>query len=129
MRAHRHAGPIQTSPSTRRVRRLLVAAALLATTLATGRTAQAAVGPITQFRVSGTCICQGIASGADGALWFTRTDASANLSWVGHITTARQVTQYAIPAPGGGLGAITQGSDGAMWFAESSGYIGRVTTS
>jgi streptogramin lyase len=52
-------------------RRLLLAEALVVSTLMVGPRAQATSGTITQYPVPGTCICEGIATGSDGALWFT----------------------------------------------------------
>src|SRR4051794_25826071 len=69
----------------------------------------------------------GIASGPDGALWFTEAADK-----IGRITTAGVVTEYALPASASPLYPyrITAGPDGAMWFTERYGNrIGRITTS
>src|SRR5262249_53928627 len=63
----------------------------------------------------------GIASGPDGALWFTDNGK------VGRITTAGVITQFsaASATPQGG---ITLGPDGALWYAGNNNKIGRITT-
>jgi virginiamycin B lyase len=65
-----------------------------------------------------------IASGSDGALWFTNLDNNS----IGRITTAGVVTVYhnsGVDYPD----SITAGPDGAIWFANTEDYvIGRVTT-
>jgi virginiamycin B lyase len=69
--------------------------------------------------------CEGpldIASGSDGALWFTLQ--SNNL--IGRVTTAGQITQFHIPSHATGT-AIVAGPDGNLWFGESDG-LGRITT-
>lgn len=67
---------------------------------------------------------EGIASGPDGALWFTEAYASK----IGRITTAGAITEFTLPAstiPH----SITAGPDGALWFTESGAdKIGRITT-
>ncbi len=66
-----------------------------------------------------------MASGPDGALWFTNI---ANNS-IGRITTSGVVTDYSDPSIGGPQG-ITTGPDGALWFTnEGNNSIGRITTS
>jgi uncharacterized protein (TIGR03437 family) len=69
----------------------------------------------------------GIAAGADGAMWFSGS------GHIGRITTAGVVTSYPLPTSNAGSYAITAGPDGAMWFTENSNLtaakIGRITTS
>jgi virginiamycin B lyase len=65
-----------------------------------------------------------ITAGPDGALWFTE----ANANNIGRITTAGDVTEFAIPTVSSQLSGITAGPDGALWFAElAAGKIGRIT--
>jgi virginiamycin B lyase len=72
-----------------------------------------------------------ITQGPDGALWFI--NAIAN---VGRITTAGEITGFAVQASGGpnGIypGGITAGPDGALWYAwinlPNTGEIGRIST-
>jgi virginiamycin B lyase len=65
-----------------------------------------------------------IATGSDGALWFTEE----NTQQIGRITTTGQINEYSIPdnaTPSG----ITPGPDGALWFDEySRNKIGRIAT-
>ncbi len=55
-----------------------------------------------------------ITSGPDSALWFT--EEGSNRSKVGRITTAGQLSEYAVPQDSVGLVSITSGLDGALWF-------------
>ena len=70
-----------------------------------------------------------IATGPDGALWFT--NFSDNL--IGRTTTAGVTTLSPLPFKWDGTegnGGITSGSDGALWFLADSGLaIERITTS
>ena len=71
--------------------------------------------------VAATCI----ATGPDGALWFTAEKANK----IGRITTAGVVTTYSIPTADSFPFAIASGADGALWFTERNGNkIGRITT-
>jgi len=64
---------------------------------------------------------EGIASGPDGALWFTEDGGHR----IGRITTAGAVTEYRKSAPG----AIALGPDRAMWISGLRvGKIVRITT-
>jgi virginiamycin B lyase len=77
----------------------------------------------------------GIAAGADGALWYPLAYGSAAVNAepeqdaIGRITTAGMTSAvYAVPTLGCYPIAITGGPDGALWFTESdSGKIGRIT--
>jgi virginiamycin B lyase len=70
----------------------------------------------------------GIASGPDGAIWFTEVGPSA----IGRIDlTTFVVTEYPTLTPNSDPVGITSGPDGALWFTEqtdSNGYgrIGRI---
>lgn len=71
-----------------------------------------------------------IASGSDGALWFTTYSDNV----IGRTTTAGVTTLYTVPTKDNGIvwgnGGITSGSDGALWYVANSGQdIGRITTS
>ena len=66
----------------------------------------------------------GIASGPDGALWFTEYGGNK----IGRITTAGSITEYPV-SPLAVPYSITAGSDGALWFTEYyANKIGRITT-
>jgi len=66
----------------------------------------------------------GIATGPDGALWFT----NLNLNVIGRITTAGVVSSVNDPNSSVPWG-ITAGSDGAVWFANvGNNVIGRIST-
>ena len=69
-----------------------------------------------------------LATGSDGAVWFTDGQMAMNgPGQVGRITTEGVVTSY--PTSSGTHG-ITLGPDGAVWFTESvHGLIGRITAS
>jgi uncharacterized protein (TIGR03437 family) len=77
--------------------------------------------PSTQYRPGSSS--GNIASGTDGALWFTQPGYSK----IGRITTTGVVTSYAISFD---AAEITTGPDGALWFTENGGLggIGRLTT-
>jgi virginiamycin B lyase len=67
-----------------------------------------------------------IASGPDGALWFTENGAGK----IGRIAVNGTVTaEYPIPTASSGPYGIAAGPDGALWFTENgSNKIGRITT-
>jgi len=83
-------------------------------------------GGYTINEYSVTCSPFGIATGADGALWYT--DA-LNLRMGRMDPTTYVVAQYTIPNTTGGSlhpAGITTGPDGALWFTEFYGNnIGR----
>ncbi len=54
-----------------------------------------------------------IATGADGALWFTELDAGR----VGRMTASGALAEYPVPERGGPPVGITRGPDGNIWFA------------
>jgi streptogramin lyase len=64
-----------------------------------------------------------IATGLDGALWFTEKSA------IGRITTDGTIEQFALTTPGATPEDITSGPDGAMWFTEEASDSDDVTTS
>ena len=69
----------------------------------------------------------GIASGTDGALWFTE---SAGPGRIGRITTGGDVTEYTEGlTPGRAPWMITPGPDGNMWFTENAdpGALARIS--
>ncbi len=87
--------------------------------------AQAAVPPVgstSTFLGNGVRGPQAIATGPDGALWFTNSMGRS----IGRLTTAGVFSNYfdaALREPAG----ITAGPDGAMWFTDrSAGLIGRI---
>ncbi len=66
-----------------------------------------------------------IASGPDGALWFTETATNK----IGRCTPSGSFTEYGVPTLVSGPKGITAGPDGALWFTEWIGNkIGRCTT-
>jgi streptogramin lyase len=86
----------------------------------------AAPPPIDQFAIPvGGNSPQGIAAGADGALWYT----DFNGNQIGRITVAGAGTLFTVPTPSSEPKGIAAGPDGALWFTElKAGKIGRVTT-
>jgi streptogramin lyase len=66
-----------------------------------------------------------IASGPDGALWFT--DETQR---IGRMTTSGRVKLFddGVPSPGN-VQAIVRGPDGNLWFTASNERIGRITPS
>ncbi len=78
---------------------------------------------ITEFPVPGgeSAVGTSLASGPDGALWFTGTGK------VGRITTAGVITQFNA-ASASTQCRIARGPDGALWYS-ANGKIGRITTS
>jgi virginiamycin B lyase len=70
-------------------------------------------------------VATGIATGPDGALWFTAWPGNAIL----RITTSGVATSYPVPTAKSQPQSITAGPDGALWFTEQAGnQIGRITT-
>jgi virginiamycin B lyase len=88
-----------------------------------------ATGSITEYPLPGPSFGHnpyGIATGSDGALWFTESATSQ----IGRISTSGDITEYPLPTPNAWPYRITAGPDGALWFTESQGNkIGRITTS
>jgi streptogramin lyase len=64
----------------------------------------------------------GIATGADGNLWFTKGDNIAR------ITPSGTLTEFQVPTPNSSPFAIARGADGNLWFTEyAANRIGRIT--
>jgi streptogramin lyase len=75
----------------------------------------------------------GMATGPDGALWFTDDPYfTSGVSMIGRIALPGTLTEYPMPSSLSGYysqpNQITAGPDGAMWFAGPD-YIGRIVTS
>ncbi|MBI4518167.1 MAG: choice-of-anchor D domain-containing protein [Deltaproteobacteria bacterium] len=65
----------------------------------------------------------GIASGRDGAVWFTEQEANL----IGRLTPDGQLAEFQIPTTNSNPLGITSGPDGNIWFTEGVGKIGRIT--
>ncbi len=78
--------------------------------------------PVRAYTVSGPDAGPyGVASGPDGALWFTLVHQGA----IGRRDAAGRVTTYPV---GAGPTVITPGPDGALWFTEYGAHrVGRIT--
>jgi hypothetical protein len=81
---------------------------------------------VTEFSIpSAASSPQGIASGADGNLWFTESSAAK----IGRVTTAGVITEFPLSNSFASPYGIAAGPDGALWFSESgASKIGRITT-
>ena len=68
----------------------------------------------------------GIATGADGNLWFTQLTNK-----IGQITPLGVLTEFWLPGANSTTAGITAGPDGNLWFTENNsdrtGRIGRIT--
>ncbi|MGZ4688115.1 MAG: virginiamycin B lyase family protein [Acidimicrobiia bacterium] len=97
---------------------------LVGSVLVVAAPAASPIGVVTSYTGTGVVSPWGIASGTDGALWFTNYGSNT----IGQVTTAGVVTNFtgtSISNPEG----IAAGPDGNMWFTNSSGNsIGRITT-
>jgi streptogramin lyase len=73
--------------------------------------------PISEFAVKMGGVSHGIATGPDGALWFTLNKA------LGRITTGGTISTVPLPEADGTNDpvAIALGSDGALWFTVDAG--------
>jgi virginiamycin B lyase len=94
-----------------------------------GWSASASAQSITEYPIpspaSGNQPIAGIATGSDGALWFT--DGNGNR--IVRVTTAGTFTEFHLPTPSSNSEDITAGPDGALWFTEAgANKIGRITT-
>ena len=71
-----------------------------------------------------------ITAGPDGNMWFT--EGNINVSQIGRIDAAGNVTEFVVPTRFSQPDDIVSGPDGALWFTAPSGFpdffIGRVTT-
>src|SRR5690606_20753999 len=66
----------------------------------------------------------GVATGADGALWFTLTEPGA----IGRLVPGEEPVVHRLDPADGGPTVIAPGPDGAMWFTEFRGNrVGRIT--
>jgi hypothetical protein len=92
-------------------------------------------GAVTEYPVSG--YLNGIATGPDGALWFTNDRCSTCGCQIGRITTAGVLTEYGLPLDLCVPRAITTAPDGALWFtinhlgppfSDGESCIGSITT-
>jgi streptogramin lyase len=88
----------------------------------------AAQAPLTVFTSLDTlALLNGIATGADGALWFTEAFTP---NAIGRLTLPGVYTEFTIPTGGSEPVGITAGPDGNLWFTEELGEnIGQITTS
>ena len=66
----------------------------------------------------------GLATGPDGALWFTEIRGRR----IGRMTTSGALTYYPLPGEFIAPYLIAAGSDGALWFTDLQNGIGRITT-
>lgn len=82
-------------------------------------------GTITEFPIPSTfCEPLGMATGADGNLWFTEYATDK----IGRVTTGGQFAEFPVPTNGALPYSIAAGPDGNLWFTEFSGNrIGRIT--
>jgi virginiamycin B lyase len=105
----------------------------------------APTGNVREFQIPGTegegLNAGAIASGAEGAMWFTETGwADAGKSFIGRLTTSESVEKFPIPVgarPDRPLASrpngLAPGAGGEMWFtddgrnAAEQNLIGRVT--
>ncbi|MBV8928583.1 MAG: hypothetical protein JO152_05615, partial [Mycobacteriaceae bacterium] len=92
-----------------------------------GRISTTSTHTITVYPLSTTSsLLQKIATGPDGALWFT--DSGTNS--IGKITTAGAITEYTVPTASAAPWGIAPGGDGNLWFTEyNTGNVGSITTS
>jgi virginiamycin B lyase len=89
----------------------------------------ATAGAMKEYAVPGKPIAQGIAPGADGALWFT----DFYTPYVERISTAGATRRFAFAVSPNIATEIAAGSDGALWVTlldeiHGHGRIGRITT-
>lgn len=84
-------------------------------------------GAVTNF-VSTGAGPSAIATGPDGALWFTETGANK----IGRLTASTNpalTNEFSVPTPNSQPGGITLGPDNALWFTEfAANKIGRIAT-
>jgi hypothetical protein len=103
---------------------VLVGVPVLVLGLTVGTAAASGAGVVTNYISPSISQPDVIATGPDGALWFTNFGNNS----IGRITTAGKVTNYT----GTGISnpwVITAAPDGALWFVNySNKSIGRITT-
>jgi len=94
--------------------------------------APGAAASLTEFTIpTAPSSPSGIASGPDGALWFT--ESSSEVNKIGRITTAGVITEFGgLTAAVSGISGpvdIAAGQDGRLWFTEfGQNKIGAITT-
>jgi streptogramin lyase len=99
------------------------AARVLAVVLSLGASSAAIRAQIVEYPTGGAGP-ESIATGSDGALWFTESAGNK----IGRITTQGAVTEFPLAGNPGPAG-IAAGADGNLWFTERvSSKIGRITT-
>jgi virginiamycin B lyase len=110
----------------------VVLAALVSAAILERRTyAAAPTGHFKSFRIptSGSDPSH-ITAGPDGNMWFT--ESNDNVSQIGRIDAAGNVTEFVVPTRFSTPDDIVAGPDGALWFTAETGFpdffIGRVTT-
>jgi virginiamycin B lyase len=65
----------------------------------------------------------GIATGRDGALWFTESAGNK----IGRVTTRGVFSEYPLPTPWARPQGIARNRDGSLWFVESGAdQLGRI---
>ncbi len=87
-------------------------------------------GVVTLYPHTFPALLYAIASGPDGALWFTESTPSLDNS-IGRITTDGDFAEYPLPDPGTLIAAsgIVAGPDGKVWFTQAGAQeIGTITT-
>ena len=94
-------------------------------------TAAAPTGHFKLFRVpTANSAPRHITLGPDGNMWFTESDI--NVSQIGRIDAAGNVTEFVVPTRFSQPDDIVSGPGGALWFTAVSGFpdffIGRITT-
>jgi streptogramin lyase len=86
-----------------------------------------AIGQISEYSLPSGSAPSDIATGPDGALWFT-DGASGSAAHIGRITTLGATTEYSVS--GTWLTGIAAGPDSRLWFAAAgNNKIGAMTTS
>jgi virginiamycin B lyase len=61
-----------------------------------------------------------ITTGPDHALWFTEPGIAVQYGKIGRITSMGKMSEFPLPDPSSGPGAITNGPDDTIWFNESN---------
>ena len=90
-------------------------------------------GAISAFSLSGpraSLDMSGIASGSDGALWFTQAGWGRDPGdGIGRLTSDGRYSSWRLPQRRANPTRIAAGPDGALWFTEQDAHaIGRITT-
>ena len=104
---------------------LIATAVLLGGITSSGSASENSLGEFTTSdQIDGSSAPAGIALGPDGSMWFAQWGDNS----IGRITTAKVVTEFAVPTAGANPRGIAAGPDGNMWFTEYTGHsIGRIT--